>query len=734
MKKLSILISILIILCLFPFFVIAQKSKQQIKAVDKYAAKLRTFENFVLHQMECDRIPGMTIGFTKDGYTWVKGFGYSDLENKIPAKPESSYQTASILKGMTAVAILQLAERGKVNLDAEVQTYVPYFPKKKFPITLRQLLAHQGGISHYKNQWEKFLKESKTTKETIAIFADYDLVAEPGTKFSYSTYGYDLLGAVIEEVSKQSYGDYMRENIWKPLKMNDTRMDNPIDFIPNRVRGYQYFDYGEKNALFGEIKNAEYIDFSSRFAAGGARTTVIDMLKFRNGLNAGKLISKESLNLTHTAPVTRDGKINGFGSVVGYSMGGFLIQENGRFGIYYDGGQHGTTTSIFNFPTENLTIALAMNIQSRRAFGYIQSLFQLLVNEPLFTSVYTGDRITDDQVSAIRSVFEGGLSYFDIHRIPLVTNSKEIAEAFSYFNNYSDREVLNTNRKEALKKIDEGQQPFAGQPFIKLGSFMAQKLGKKNGAEALRTYHSKGGISFFNDYIEMYKKESQYPKEFQFSEKFEEAVMRWNLSWRKTNTEYVRNLSITPETDFDAIERQLKKTFVNTEVYPDLGQNAFVTAANGLNFFNTVKQLLLAEDNKKAVQAAELAVGLYPQSDISITALAIVKIILGEKDKAKQLLKKASEINAEGAAHVDNLNSIAYDLSSAGKPGMGLELLKAVVELYPKDANLYDSIGEFYLKKGEKEEAIKYYKKVLELNPNAINVKQKLEKLVVQPK
>ena len=733
MKKLSILITIAILFWQIPF-ITAQKITQQVKAANKYVEKLRAYEEFVLRQMQRDRIPGMTVGFAKDDYVWVKGFGYADLENKTPAKPESSYQTASILKGMTAVAILQLVELGKINLDAEVRTYVPYFPRKKFPITIRQLLAHQGGISHYKNQWEKFVKEPKTTKETIAIFADYDLVAEPGTKFSYSTYGYDLLGAVIEEVTKKSYGDYMRENVWKPLGMNDTRMDNPIEFIPNRVRGYQYFDSGEKNALFGQVKNAEYIDFSSRFAAGGARTTVQDMLKFRNGLNAGKLISKESLNLTHTKPVTRDGKINGFGSVIGYTMGGFLTQENGRFGVYYDGGQHGTTTAIFNFPTENLTIAVAMNIQSRRSFAYIQRLFQLIMDEPRFASVYTGDKTSDDQVSAIKSVFEGGLSYFDIHQKPLDDNQKEMAKAFAHFNKYTDKEILNSNREEALKKIDEGQHPFAGQPFTKLGSFMAQKLSEKYGTKALKTYHSAGAISFFNDYIEMYKKESQYPKEFQFSEPFEAMILRWNLSWRKTNTEYVRSLAIAPETDFVAVERQLKETFAKAEIYPDLGQNIFSIEANGLNFFNTVKQLLLARDSKKAVRVGQLAVDLYPQSDISNTALAIVKIIFGEKDKARQLLKKASAINAVGAASADNLNSTAYDFAVAGQPDAGLELLKAAVDLYPKDANLYDSIGEFYLKKGEKEEAVKFYKKVLEINPSSANAKQMLEKLTVQSK
>jgi CubicO group peptidase (beta-lactamase class C family)/predicted negative regulator of RcsB-dependent stress response len=731
MKKISIQFLIAILFCQLSFPLLASAQKQPSQNKDIYAEKLRGFEDFVNRQMQRDRIPGMTIGFTKDNYTWVKGFGYADLENKVPAKPESSYQTASILKPMTAVAILQLVEKGKINLDAEVQTYVPYFPKKKFSITIRQLLGHLGGISHYKTPQEKFIKEPKTTKETIALFANNDLVAEPGTKFNYSTYGYDLLGAVIEEVSGQSYADYMREHVWKPLEMNDTRLDSPIEFIPNRVRGYQYFDNGEKDAVFGELRNAEYIDLSHKFAAGGARTTAIDMLKFRSALNAGKLISKESLNLTQMIPVTRDGRISGFG-ILGYTMGGVLLQHNGRFGIHYDGGQQGTSTLIENFPAENLTISIAANVQTRRIFIYLQKLFSLIMKEPYTASAYMGDKISGDQFAAMKSVFEGGLSYFDIHQKPLATSQTEVSDAFAYFNKYANRDFLASNRDEALKKISDGQQPFAGQAFTRLGSFMAQKLSEKYGASKIPALHASGAIPFFNDYILMYKTEPAYPKEFQFDEDFEKALARWESDWRKTNTEYVRALTITPETDFDAVGRELKKTFAGAKIYPDLGLNAYVTGSIGSNFFNVAKQLLLQGDAKKATLAAQLAVELYPESDLSNTALAVVNIFIGEKDKAQMLLRKALTLNADGSASAGSLNTLAYDFASAGKLDFGLELLITAAEMYPQNANIYDSLGEFYMRRGEKQQAIKSYKRALEINPSSAKAKQMLEKLTVR--
>ena len=108
-------------------------------------ARLREYEKFVQEQMARDRIPGLTIGFFQDDYTWLKGFGLADVENKTAAAADSAYRIASTTKPMTAAAIVQLAERGKINLDAEIQIYVSDYPKQQWPVTVRQLLTHLSG-------------------------------------------------------------------------------------------------------------------------------------------------------------------------------------------------------------------------------------------------------------------------------------------------------------------------------------------------------------------------------------------------------------------------------------------------------------------------------------------------------------------------------------------------------------------------------------------------------------
>jgi CubicO group peptidase (beta-lactamase class C family) len=376
MKRASLFLAFALLLCHLDFSPVAAQTPQPSarKSADQYADKLRSFEEFVRQQMEKNKVPGLTIGFIKDDYIWVKGFGYADLENRVPSTGRSAYRYASVQKSMTAAAILQLAEQGRIDLDAEIQTYVPYFPRKKYPITVRQLLYHLGGIPHYVDRKaEQHITEHKTTREAIAIFENYDLVAEPGTKFNYSSYGYDLLGAAIEGASKQPYADYMRDHVWGPLGMNDTRMDDPLDLIPDRVRGYQLIN--------DATKNSEFIDVSSRFAAGGTRGTVADLLKFMKGLNDGKLLSQRSLDVMYSATRTRDGNISGFPSTAGYAMGWNLVPQKTGLVVINDGGQQETRTFILNFPEKKFALAVAQNLERDDDGAIVFRLYELVLGE-----------------------------------------------------------------------------------------------------------------------------------------------------------------------------------------------------------------------------------------------------------------------------------------------------------------------------------------------------------------
>jgi Beta-lactamase class C and other penicillin binding proteins len=674
----------------------------------KYDDKLKSFEEFVKAQMATDGVPGLSIGFIKDDFMWVKGFGYADLENKSPAKPESAYRLASVTKPMTALAVLQLAEQGKINLDAEVQTYVPYFPKKQWPVTVRQVLGHIGGISHYKGlPSELHIKEHKTTREALAIFENFDLVAEPGTRYSYSSYGYNLLGAIIESASGKSYGDYMRDNVWQPLGMTDTRMDDPLEVIPNRVRGYQMVD--------GKIKNSEFVDISSRFAAGGTRSTVVDLLKFAKGLNAGKLLSKDSYEAMWTSLATKDGRYTD------YSLGWETTPVNGHFTVAHSGGQQETRTLLYIFPAQNFAIAAAINFEGGTPEAYVTRLFQLIADEPWGMQAYTADKTNSLLHRGLYAAYSPGLVRIERYQKPLTESREELTAAFAYFNQALNPDTARTDAQGTQSKIRFGRHPASNQAFTKVGSYAASKLKERGGANALSTYSSAGAITFFNDYIEAYKKDASIPQEFRFSEPVEKLITGWNQSWARTNTPYVRRLFLT-EATLDEASVNLRKSFAGAEIYPNVLDSVLELA----------RQSALRGRREQALKAGKLAAEIYPQDDNALATLGVIHLVFGERAEAQTLLTKALALNPAGLASADGLNTMAYQLAGAGKAEAGMEVLKLAIEMHPKAANLYDTLGEFYMNKGEKQKAAEFYQKALEIDPkypNAENARAILKKL-----
>ncbi len=674
-----------------------RRGKDSANVQGDYAEAIKRFEEFVQKQMALDKTPGLSVGFMKDDFVWAKGYGYSDLENRVPTKPESAYRLASVTKPMTAVAILQLVEKGKINLDTEVQTYVSYFPKKPWPVTVRQLLGHLGGISHYKNAADELhIKTRKSTREAIAIFENFDLVAEPGTRYSYTSYGYNLLGAVIEAASGMSYSEYMRQNVWQPLGMTDTRMDDPLEVIPNRVRGYQL--------VGGELKNSEFVDISSRFAAGGTRSTVPDLLKFAKGIMSGKLLSADNMNLAATSMSTREGMLTNYG------MGWDTRPQNGRYALVHGGSQQETGTFLYILPRRNLALAIAVNYENSDPWPYIARLSQLITGEPPVLTAYSSDKTKSAASNAMNAAFNYGLPYFEQMQKPLTSDPEEMAQAFAYFNRFVNPEMFRANSQEATKKIREGVHPVANRAFAKVGSYMAARLSETYGPAKLGSYPALGSLAFFQDYIGLSQSDANIPK-FTFNAPFSQLASEMSRDWSKTNSEYVRQLALMPDADFDDVGKKLRQSFAGATVYPNLVDP----------LFRVTRQLLLNKDSARALKVAQLAEELYPEAAEANLVHGVALIVSGDAGRAPALLKKSASINPNGPASASGLNNVAYQLFGVGMVDHGMAVLRAAIELHPQEANLYDSLGEFHLSKGEKAKALESYKKALETNPNFEN-------------
>jgi CubicO group peptidase (beta-lactamase class C family) len=301
------------------------------------------------------KIPGLSVAIVNDRQLrYSNGFGLADLENSVPAKPITVYRLGSLTKTITATAVMRLSEQGKLDLDAPIQKYCPAFPVKQWTLTARQLLAHLGGVRDYNNQ--KFLEEYFSTRNynsvtaSLDIFKDDPLQQEPGTKYSYSTYGYNLLGCVIEGASLLTYEKYIRENILKPAGMTQTGVDDLFQVIPNRARGYG-------KSRNGEVRNTGLADTSNKIPAGGLVSTVEDIAKFFIALQSGTLINHATLEQMWTLQKTRDGK------EIPYGLGWRVGERYASKEVYHGGAAAGFSTFLYILPDKELAVVLMANME-----------------------------------------------------------------------------------------------------------------------------------------------------------------------------------------------------------------------------------------------------------------------------------------------------------------------------------------------------------------------------------
>lgn len=331
------------------------------------------------------RVPGFSIAIGVDNEIVLqRGFGESDVENSVPATETTKYRTASVAKSMTAAMVLSLAESGQLDLDADVRIYCPEFPEKRWPFTMRQLLGHLSGVRHYKS-----FEETLSTKpyfdslDAISTFKDDRLRHEPGTKYLYSTFGYNLLGRIAENVAKKPYYEILKQHVLLPANMNSTVIDSQYSMIPNRTRGYfrpsqrTLERLGADGAMkAGELYNASLHDTSVKIPAGGLLATPGDLVRFASALYNEEILRADTLSTMWASQRTSSGKATGYG------LGWRVSNRNGRKQVWHTGGQSGTSTVLVVFPDERVSVAIMSNLQSSSPFSVATKIADIVVADP----------------------------------------------------------------------------------------------------------------------------------------------------------------------------------------------------------------------------------------------------------------------------------------------------------------------------------------------------------------
>lgn len=300
-------------------------------------------------------VPGASIAVVANGkLVWARGFGFADLEHRAPATPQTVFRIASISKPLTATAAMQLVERGTFALDAPVQQYVPTFPLKQWPISIRNLLQHTAGIRHYRPDEDVNRRRYTSVTEACKQFQDDQLLFEPGTNFRYTSLGFVLLGAAIEAAAGVPYAEYVRSNILEPAGMTATRPDDPDPVIANRARGY-------RRDAAGNTVNAVWVDQSNKLPAGGWLSTVEDLARFAIAIEENRLVRPDTRAAMWERVRTSDGR------EMDYAKGWMARYEDGALaGVGHGGNQQGAMAAFNIEPHKKIATVILMNTESYR--------------------------------------------------------------------------------------------------------------------------------------------------------------------------------------------------------------------------------------------------------------------------------------------------------------------------------------------------------------------------------
>ncbi|MBM63159.1 MAG: hypothetical protein CL484_09450 [Acidobacteria bacterium] len=295
--------------------------------------------------------PGVSVAVSVHGETvWSEGFGYANLEHRVPMWPSTKFRVGSISKPMTAAAVAMLVEDGRLDLDLPVQYYVPSFPVKEYPITTRHLGGHLSGIRHYRGN-ENFIRDPyASVHDALSIFKDDQLLHEPGTAYSYTSFGFNLISAVIEGAAGQPFLDYLNDAVLDPIGMRDTTADFITKIIPQRTSYYMRDDAGN-------VVNAPFVNNSYKWAGGGLLSTTEDVLRFANAHLSDNFLSDAALDLLFTEQKTVEGKGVGYG--FGWSI---QSDDDGRLLLGHSGGSVGGTSLMLIQPDTRVVIVGLINM------------------------------------------------------------------------------------------------------------------------------------------------------------------------------------------------------------------------------------------------------------------------------------------------------------------------------------------------------------------------------------
>jgi CubicO group peptidase (beta-lactamase class C family) len=321
----------------------------------RWESAVKQAQQLVRARLVEQNLPGVSVAVGVAGQiVWAEGFGWTNIESREPVTPGTKFRIGHVSKALTSAGAGLLVERGRLHLDDVIQAYVPAYPKKEWPVTVRQLMANLAGVRHYRNtEWgDKPSTHCEKAAEGVKSFALYPLLFEPETQYRYSTYGWVLVSAAVEAAANEPFSTFMRARVFEPFGMTDTVSEAATEPFSNRATSY--FRRLER-------ETTSNVDYSCFAGAGAFWSTPSDLVRFGFGLSAGTLLQPSTVRMLQARQQLKSGEDTAYGL-------GWMLDTAELSGVRTSVAGHssrtieGASTSFLTFPERGLVVAVTSNM------------------------------------------------------------------------------------------------------------------------------------------------------------------------------------------------------------------------------------------------------------------------------------------------------------------------------------------------------------------------------------
>jgi serine beta-lactamase-like protein LACTB, mitochondrial len=357
----------------------AVPSSAQSAPVQKWEDAVARARRIVRAGLTEQNLPGLSVAVGVEGeIVWAEGVGWADLEQKVPVKPDTLFRIGTASTMLTSAAAGLLIEQGRLKLDDEIQTYVPAFPRKEWPVTVRQLMGHLAGVRNDGGDEGPLLaKHCDRMADGLEPFAERSLLFQPGTSYRYSSYGWILVSAAVESASDEPFLRFMRTQIFDPLGMNHTRPDSATQAIADRATFY--FPRFGADPRYG-LHLMRDIDYSCYAGSSIFLSTPSDLVRFGMAIESGKLLQPATVKTLQTSQRLASGAETGYG--LGWDLETITLAGRPTPVIGHDGDTlGGEVASLIMSQDHGIVVSVISNISYADASGLAAKIADAFIGQ-----------------------------------------------------------------------------------------------------------------------------------------------------------------------------------------------------------------------------------------------------------------------------------------------------------------------------------------------------------------